>query len=94
MKKEKRICKKGHTYFKSSTCPVCPKCESIKKSKDEFLSLVAAPARRALIQAGITSIELLAKNSEKEILALHGMGPSTIPILKRKLKECNLKFKS
>lgn len=26
-KKTLRTCKKGHRYYKSSDCPVCPACE-------------------------------------------------------------------
>lgn len=81
-----RICKEGHQYYKSSDCPTCPVCERMKKPDSEFLSKVGAPARRALEREKIFTLEKLAEYSEKEILALHGVGPSTIPKLKTALE--------
>lgn len=66
-----RTCRKGHQYYKTSDCPTCPICEAQRKPKEGFLSLLAAPARRALENKGITSLEQLSKFSEKEILQLH-----------------------
>lgn len=42
------------------------------------LPKLAAPARRALAGAGITRLDQLAKLSEADLRALHGMGPSAI----------------
>ena len=67
-------------------CPTCPVCEEGRKPKDSFLALIAAPARRALERENITTLEYLAEWSENEIINLHGMGPSTIPKLKKALK--------
>ena len=89
-----RTCKKGHQYYKSSDCPTCPLCEEERKPKDSFLLVIAAPARRALERENIKSLEDLAMFTEKEILQLHGMGPSTIPKLKRALEDQGLSFKS
>ena len=91
--KTKRICKKGHTYYKSSTCPVCPICEKERKPVDSFLSLLSAPARCALEREGITTLKKLNTYSESSILSLHGMGPSSIPKLKEALASENLSFK-
>ena len=88
-----RRCKKGHQYYKSSDCPTCPACEEERKPKDGFLSLIAAPARRALERESIKSLEDLTKFTEKEITQLHGMGPSTIPKLKKALEDQGLSFK-
>lgn len=88
-----RICDKGHRYYKSSDCPACPVCEEAKRPETGFLSLLAAPARRALQQAGISRIEELALHTEKEILELHGMGPASMPVLRAALKESKLKFR-
>jgi hypothetical protein len=94
LKKTFRTCKKGHAYYKSSDCPTCPICEAARKgSSTGFLSLLSAPARRALENKGISTLKQLAAFTEKEILALHGMGPATIPILKKALKEEELAFK-
>lgn len=91
--KEPKVCRKGHVYYKSSSCPVCPVCEKKNNPETGFLSLLSAPARRALENAGIKSIVQLSKKTEKEILALHGMGPATIPILHRQLTAKGLSFK-
>lgn len=88
-----KTCKNGHKFFKSSDCPTCPICEEERKPKDNFLSLIGAPARRALEREGITTLEILSTYSEKEILALHGMGRSTIPKLNELLTKAGLLFK-
>ncbi|MCY7753257.1 RNA polymerase alpha subunit C-terminal domain-containing protein [Bacillus haynesii] len=94
LKKNLRTCSKGHEYYKSSDCPVCPICEQQRKPDNGFLSLLSAPARRALEHNGITSLQHLAKYSEKEILKFHGMGPASLPKLRIALKEKGLSFKS
>lgn len=91
--KKLKICNKGHQFYKSSDCPTCPICEGERKPKDNFLSLLAAPARRALENNGITTLEILAQHTENEIMSLHGMGKSTIPKLQKILSENNLTFK-
>nr|MBP7643705.1 RNA polymerase alpha subunit C-terminal domain-containing protein [Saprospiraceae bacterium] len=88
-----KTCSKGHTFNKSSECPTCPICEAERKPKDNFLSLLAAPARRALENNGIKTIEKLSSFTEKEVLALHGMGKSSIPKLQKLLNENGLSFK-
>lgn len=88
-----KTCKKGHSFYKSSDCPTCPICEKEHKPENEFLSLLSAPARRALENNGITTLRKLAKYSEKEILQLHGMGPGSIPKLKETLLREGLFFK-
>jgi len=92
LKKTLRTCKNGHQYDKSSDCPTCPICEEAKKPKDGFLSLLSAPARRALENANIKTLKQLSKYSENDILKLHGIGKTTIPILKRELKNAGLTF--
>ena len=93
-KGSRRVCPKGHVYYKSSDCPACPKCESERKPGAEFMTVLSAPARRALENAGIKTLKQLAKYSTKEILALHGIGPSAIPRLEAELKKAKLKFSS
>ncbi|ACM11632.1 RNA polymerase alpha subunit C-terminal domain-containing protein [Bacillus paranthracis] len=88
-----RTCEKGHEYYKSSDCPTCPTCEKEKKPQTGFLSLLSSPARNALEQHGIHTIEELSKYSEKEILKLHGMGPASLPKLRKALEESGLSFK-
>ncbi|MCA0987404.1 RNA polymerase alpha subunit C-terminal domain-containing protein [Guptibacillus algicola] len=90
----KRVCEQGHTYYKSSACPTCPICENERKPNSGFLSVLSAPARRALENNGVTSLETLSTYSEKELLTFHGMGPSSIPKLKKALNERGLTFKT
>lgn len=63
------------------------------KPKDGFLSLISAPARRALERENIKTLDDLAKWTEKDLLALHGIGPSTIPKLSKALHEVKLNLK-
>lgn len=88
-----RVCVNGHRYYKSSDCPVCPVCENESKPEGGFLSLLSAPARRALEGNGIATLQKLSQYSEKEILAFHGVGPSAIPILDKALKKEKLSFR-
>lgn len=94
MKGSKRVCKNGHTYYKSSDCPVCSICEKQKSSTIDFYSLLAAPARRALEAAGIKTLKQLSSYSKAQLLQLHGIGPSSIPKLEIALQQAGLKFKS
>ena len=93
VKKNLRICSNGHKYYKTSDCPTCPICENEKKPGTGFLSLLSAPARRALEGAGIKTLLQLSKVTEKEILKLHGMGPASLPTLRRALATNGLSFK-
>ncbi len=88
-----KICSKGHSFFKSSDCPVCPVCEKEKKPLNGFLYNLSTPARRALENKGITNLKQLSAYNEKEILQLHGIGKTAIPILATSLKEEGLSFK-
>lgn len=92
--KNVRTCDKGHTYYKSSDCPTCPTCEQERKPFNGFLSLLSAPARRALENNGITTLQDLSKYSEKEILQFHGMGPASLPKLRSSLQENGLSFRN
>ena len=93
LEKNKRICSNGHIYYKSSDCPTCPVCEAKRKPAEGFLSVLAAPARRALENNGIGTLKDLSKYSEEEILKFHGMGPGSIPKLRKALKEKGLAFR-
>ncbi|MDQ3290549.1 MAG: hypothetical protein M3Q05_04595 [Bacteroidota bacterium] len=63
------------------------------KTISNFLSLLGAPARRALENKGITTLQQLAQFSEAEIFKLHGIGPSSLPKLRQALEEQELSFK-
>lgn len=79
--------------MKSSDCPTCPECEAARKPEGGLLATLGAPARRALEHEGIKTVKQLAAKSEKEILALHGMGPASLPRLRAALKAAGLAFK-
>ena len=53
---------------------------------------LAKPAQRALANAGIKRLAQLARKSEAEIAALHGMGPNALATLKRTLASNGLSF--
>jgi hypothetical protein len=88
-----KVCKNGHRFYKSSDCPTCPVCEEERKPKDGFLSLLSAPARRALESEGLTSLTKVSKYSEESLSKLHGMGPNAIARLKASLKSAGLSLK-
>jgi hypothetical protein len=92
--KNLRVCSKGHKYYKSSDCPTCPVCEKARKPAGGFLAIVAAPARRALEGAGITTLSKLSRQTESSLLQLHGIGPSALPKLKAALAAKGLSLKA
>ncbi len=48
----------------------------------DFPRGMSKPALRALASAGLTDLDQVTQVTEKELLALHGMGPKGIKILK------------
>jgi predicted RecB family nuclease len=93
-RKVKKVCPKGHTFYKGSDCPACPLCEAQKKPATGFLMQLSGPARRALENKGIKTLKQLARFKEAEILDLHGMGPASLPTLRTLLRSAGLHFKS
>ena len=91
--KSERVCEKGHKYYKSSDCSSCPTCDKENKPKSGFLSKLSSPARRALLHEGIDTLQKLSKYNEKEILKIHGIGPASLPIMRKSLEEEGLSFK-
>ena len=55
---------------------------------------IAAPARRALVDAKLYKVSDLRKISENELAELHGMGKSAIARLKVVMTGKKIKFKS
>lgn len=51
------------------------------------LPAIGAPATRALTLIGVTTLEQVIEYSEAELLALHGVGPKVIPLLRAALAE-------
>lgn len=96
VKGKMKICSRGHKFYKSSDCPVCPKCWAgyyRKRAQSDFPKDLAAPALRALLNAKITTLKQVAKYTEFELLELHGIGPSSVPKLHKALKLKGLSFK-
>jgi DNA-directed RNA polymerase alpha subunit len=56
----------------------------------DFPAGMSQPSLRALASAGYTHLEQLTRATEAELLALHGMGPKGIRILKSALAERRL----
>lgn len=46
---------------------------------------IGKPATRALLAAGITALEQVIDKSDEELLALHGVGPKAIRILREEI---------
>ena len=92
--KQRRVCPQGHAYFKSSDCPTCPRCEAARHPAAEFMKVLAAPARRALEAAGLTTLAKLARKRDDEVAALHGMGPNALAKLRGVLKKDGRAFKN
>jgi hypothetical protein len=65
---------------------------SEQERESDLPSALSAPARRALIGAGCTRLEDVAKLSVKEIKQLHGVGPNAIEKLQLALHERGLSF--
>ncbi|GII52559.1 hypothetical protein Pth03_09480 [Planotetraspora thailandica] len=61
---------------------------------DTDLPKLSAPARRALAGAGLSRLEQLSEVTEAEVLALHGMGPNAMGVLRGALEERGLAFRA
>lgn len=55
----------------------------------EHIQKLSQPAQRALLNAGIDSLEKLKKMSDQDLLKLHGFGKASLPIIQslRELKD-------
>ncbi|HSB92423.1 MAG TPA: DUF1801 domain-containing protein [Flavitalea sp.] len=63
------------------------------KAGNDFMRSISAPARRALAAAGISTPRQLSKYSASQLLAMHGMGPSSIPKIEAELNAVGLALK-
>lgn len=66
---------------------------SQKHFSDEFPRVMGRPANAALVDKGITTLKQVATYSEKELLAIHGVGPKAIAILKTELAKHHLQLR-
>ncbi|MCK6568995.1 MAG: hypothetical protein L6Q45_15040 [Anaerolineales bacterium] len=64
-----------------------------QKSPSSNLPNIGAPATRALLAEGYTTLKQLTKVTEAELLQLHGVGPRAIRILKEAFKAKGWSFK-
>lgn len=58
------------------------------------LPAIGRPAATALGLAGITSLEKVAEHTEEELLALHGVGPKAVRILREAMAAGGLAFRA
>ena len=84
-------CANGHVFDKTSDC-VCPKCGPGGVATSN-LPKIGAPATRALDDADVKDLEDLTDWSERDLLALHGMGPKAVDVLREHLAAKGLAFK-
>ncbi|MGW0017100.1 DNA-directed RNA polymerase subunit alpha C-terminal domain-containing protein [Rhodococcus sp. NPDC003382] len=56
------------------------------------LPKTSAPAQRALDGIGVATLEDLTRYTERDLLALHGMGPKAVRILREDLERHGLSF--
>lgn len=62
--------------------------------RNDLPARLAKPARNTLAVAGITRLDQLAQRTEREIAALHGMGPKALGQLRDALAGRGLAFAS
>ena len=62
-------------------------------NKSAFPAGVSGPALRALSSAGIRSIADLARWTEADLAALHGMGPKALDVLRGALEASGRSFR-
>jgi hypothetical protein len=91
--RQRKVCPKGHVFHKTPGCNTCPRCEAARKPAQGFLAGLAAPARRALEGAKLTTLAKLAKKTEAQVQDLHGMGPSALSTLRAALAKEGLAFR-
>lgn len=94
LKRSKKVCSKGHHFYKSNELTECPICTAQSNPQSEFLLNLSKPAQRALLAKKITSLKILSDYTAKEILDLHGMGTKSLAILQEVLTKEKLKFKN
>ena len=60
----------------------------------EFPTTIGRPANAALTDLGITTLEQVAAMTERELRAVHGVGPKAVRILHGELAKRNLTFRT
>lgn len=59
----------------------------------EFPHATGNPAKNALHAIGITTLEQVSQMTEKELLAIHGVGPKAVAALREAMAARGLEFK-
>lgn len=91
-----KICSRGHRFYRSNKCPICPKCWPgfyRKPTVSDLPEKLGAPALRALMDAKIMGLTQLSKYTESEVSSMHGIGPNALKELREALKEKHLSFR-
>jgi hypothetical protein len=70
-----------------------PAKANTKQPEGPFPRAIGQPATRALNNAGYSSLDQLGDVREKDLAALHGMGPKALGILKAALQEKGKSFR-
>ena len=65
---------------------------STTEPRESDLPKIGQPATRALARIGCVRLEQVATMSERELLALHGVGPEAVRILGEALAEQGMTF--
>ncbi len=65
---------------------------SKQEERHELPEGLSNPARGALLAEGIQHLEDLSAYTEKQILAIHGVGPKTIPTLREAMGKHGISF--
>lgn len=78
--------------MKRSGCSTGSITLSSKEEAVTALPRIGRPATQALTLVGITTLEAVAERSEPELLALHGVGPKAVRILKAELAVRGMQF--
>lgn len=68
--------------------------ESTHPNRAAFPAGVSGPELRAMEGAGVRSVAELAKWSEAELAALHGMGPKAVTVLRYALEASGGQFRA
>ena len=63
-------------------------------NRDAFPAGMSGPSLRALDAAGVRSMDDLTRRTERELAALHGMGPKALRILREALADSGRGFRA
>jgi hypothetical protein len=72
--------------------PAAPYAGAMTSPSDDTIPDLGAPANRAFAAAGITTLTEVSRTSERELLAMHGVGPRAIRILREAMAERGMDF--